>query len=157
MASAKANGSDGLNSAAYIGFVFQRICSASLETPNKKYILFGISDILNFGRMETVDMDIWKFLIFRHFFQIWNLRPNFPSGGHIWTVRSIYSSKKSIYGPYGPYISGRKSIYGPSVHIFLVGSPYIAVLWVSELILWVSELIPLYFGCLNLYFGCLNL
>ena len=28
----------------------------------------------------------------------------------MWTVRVIFSGKKSIYGPNGPYISGRKSI-----------------------------------------------
>ena len=51
----------------------------------------------------------------------------FHSKGHIWTVRVIFSCKKSTYGPYGPYISGRKSIYGPSVSPFLKKKSYI--LW----------------------------
>ena len=42
----------------------------------------------------------------------------------IWTIRFIFSGRKSIYGPYGPYLLGRKSIYGPSVSLFLVESPY---------------------------------
>ena len=76
-------------------------------------------------------------------YNIWNM-------GNMWTVRCIDPGRKIIYGPYDPRISGRKSIYGPSVRIFLVGSPYIAVLWVSELILRVSELIQYYFAIQHL-------
>ena len=107
--------------------------------------------------MEHVDMTNSGLWNFRQNFEFSILRPYFPSKGHIWPVWVIFLSKKTIYGPYGPFISWRKSIYGPSVHIFLMGSPYITVLWVSELILWVSELIPLYFGCLNLYSGSMDL
>ena len=95
------------------------------------------------------------FVLQKNEFSILSL--DFPSKGHILTVRLLYFWKQNIYGLHGPYISGRKSMNGPSVHLLLVGSLYIAVLWVSGLILWVSEFIPLYFGCLNLYFGCQNL
>ena len=58
-------------------------------------------------------MAILKFWIFRQNSEFGHLRSIFSSEGHIWTVRTIFSSKKSIYGSYGPYVSGRKSIYGP--------------------------------------------
>ena len=80
------------------------------------------------------------------------------------TISSICIFQQFLNFQFFGQVSPQKVMYGPSVHIFVVGSPYIAVVWVSELVLWVnelmfwvSELIPLYFGCLNLYFGCLNL
>ena len=63
-------------------------------------------------------MVIWFVLNFRQNLKFGNLRPNFPSKGHIWTSMSINSGRKIIYGPYGPHISGGKSIYGPYGHIF---------------------------------------
>ena len=63
--------------------------------------------------MEIVDMPILKFWIFRQNSEFGNLRSILLQKGNILIVRTIFSSKKSISGPYGPYICGRKSIYGP--------------------------------------------
>ena len=59
--------------------------------------------------METVDMDIWKFLTFHQNLEVWNLRPDFPSEGHMWNMQVICSGEKSIYGKYRPYISQKQS------------------------------------------------
>ena len=74
--------------------------------------------------MEIVDMPILKFWIFRQNSEFGHLRSIFPSKGHLWTLRAIFSIKTSIYGPYGPHIFGRKSIFGSyGPYIFLVESP----------------------------------
>ena len=120
--------------------------------------------LMVFGHMKLVDMTISRFWDFRQNLELLSLRSFFLSKRHIWTVQVLFSDKKFTHGSCRPHISGRRSIYGPSVHIFLLGGPYIAVpcasefiLWLSELILWVPELIPLDFGCLNLHSGWMNL
>ena len=83
-------------------------------------------------------------------------RPDFPSKGQIWT---IYFWRKSIYGAYGPYISGRKStsLYFGCLNLYfgcLNLYRWNLGVWTYTLGVWTYIAL---FGCLNLYFGCLNL
>ena len=87
-----------------------------LPPKNKKIGIFG------FEPAGIVDMAILKFWIFRQNFEFWHFWSISSSKGHLWTLRVIFSIKKSIYGAYGPYISGWKSIikilyrsYGPDI------------------------------------------
>ena len=42
---------------------------------------------------------------------------------HLWTVWAIYFGRKSIYGPYGPYILEESPYMDRTVHICLLESP----------------------------------
>ena len=88
------------------------------------FLFSVISGFSVFGRMEIVDMAIWKFWIFRQNLKFWNLRSISSSKGHIWTSMSIISGRHIIYGPHGPYISAGKSIYGPYGPYISGGSLY---------------------------------
>ena len=67
-------------------------------------------EILNFGRVKTVDMDIWNVYFFVSSF-------NFEIFGKI-------SPQEDMYGPYGPYIVLESPYMDRTDLVFLEEGPY---------------------------------
>ena len=89
-------------------------------------------NMLIFGHMETVDMDIQTFWIPVKKLNFENLRPAFPSEGHMRTARPLFSDEKSIYGSYGAYSFRRSPHMDRTDHTFpekaLINGPSVSAI-----------------------------